>query len=66
MLTSSEQRDADRQSSQKPRFPAWTSIWPRLIELWIAALLFLFFVIRILGSSSAQQILRRFGYHQGG
>ena len=31
--------------------------WPRLIELWILAVLAIFFVIRVLGSHTAQRIL---------
>jgi hypothetical protein len=33
------------------------TLWPRLIELWLAAVLVTFFIVRILGSSFGQRIL---------
>jgi len=35
-------------------------LWPRLIELWIALVLVVFLVIRILGSETGQRILKHF------
>jgi hypothetical protein len=35
-------------------------LWPRLVELWITAVLAVFFFTRVLGSQTAQRILGRF------
>jgi hypothetical protein len=48
--------------SQPPRAPFIKNIWPRLIELWLAAVLIAFFVVRVLGSSTAQRILNTLGH----
>jgi len=37
---------------------------PLLIELWIAAVLLTFFVIRVLGSSIGQRVLAHVGLHR--
>jgi hypothetical protein len=36
-------------------------VWPWLIDLWIMLVLFLFFLIRILGSNTAKHILNLLG-----
>jgi len=60
MSTSSEDSIPDRKpDSQRPGALLQT-LWPRLIELWISAVLAVFFFIRILGSQTAQRILSRF------
>jgi hypothetical protein len=38
------------------------ALWPRLIELWISAVLVIFFIVRILGSSTAKHILSSVGH----
>lgn len=40
--------------------PVWVA------NLWVAGVLVWFFVIRILGSGTAQQLLSRLGLHHGG
>ena len=36
-------------------------IWPRLIELWIAVVLVIFFLVRVLELRTAQRLLNGFG-----
>jgi hypothetical protein len=45
--------------SQHPR-TLLQALWPRFIELWIAAVIAVFFLIRILGSQTAQRMLAPF------
>lgn len=40
------------------------AIWPRIIELWIASILVIFFVVRVLGSQSARRIFQSFAHHR--
>ncbi|MFI5058060.1 MAG: hypothetical protein ACHQLQ_07725 [Candidatus Acidiferrales bacterium] len=40
------------------------ALWPRLIELWISAVLVVFFLIRVLGSHTAQRILSGLQRHR--
>lgn len=44
--------------SQHPR-TLLQALWPRFIELWIAAVIAVFFLIRIVGSQTAQRIFAR-------
>jgi hypothetical protein len=46
-------------SSQGNRTYSW------LMNLWIAAILLIFFVIRIIGSAVGQRVLSRIGLHLG-
>ncbi len=39
------------------RFAEARSLWPRLIDLWLSAVLVAFFLIRILGSQTAKRLL---------
>jgi len=43
-------------SKSPPSRLALHSIWPKFIQLWIAAVIAVFFLIRILGSQTAQRI----------
>jgi hypothetical protein len=38
------------------------ALWPRLIELWLTAVLVGFFVIRVLGSQTAKRLLSGLGH----
>ena len=46
------------------RLPHWVPSW--LMDLWIAFVLLTFFLIRILGSGTAQRVLARLGLHHSG
>jgi hypothetical protein len=48
-------------NTERPQTLA-SAIWPRLIELWLASILFTFFVVRILGSRSVQHALGGLGH----
>lgn len=41
-------------------FSVLSSLWARLMELWLAAVLLAFFLIRILNSQTGQALLARF------
>lgn len=55
MSASSEDLAAKDGSRRQP----WVAkvLWPRLMELWILAVLVMFLVIRVLGSQTAQRLL---------
>jgi hypothetical protein len=57
-----ESRDLlGEETGESPQqFPGARVLWPRLIELWLAAVLVTFFVIRVLASQTAQRLLGRF------
>jgi len=38
------------------------ALWPRLIEMWLTAVVIGFFLIRILGSQTAKRLLSGFGH----
>lgn len=38
------------------------ALWPRLIELWLTAVVVAFFLIRILGSQTAKRLLSGLGH----
>jgi hypothetical protein len=42
---------------------ALQQLWPRLIELWLLAVLATFFVIRILGSETGRRVLHGLRHH---
>lgn len=45
--------------------PSWfRRLYPWLIELWIASVLFVFFLVRVLGSSVGQRLLALLRLHQ--
>lgn len=51
------------QSTLPPQQSKFASaVWPRLIELWLASILFTFFVVRILGSRLVQRALNGLGH----
>jgi hypothetical protein len=64
--TSSNSSASDRGSERTPNRPssALRRLWPRLIELWLLAVLDVFFLIRVLGSGSAQRILQSLRHHR--
>jgi len=39
-------------------------LWPYLIELWMTGILAGFFVVRILGSQTAQRLIQRLVHHR--
>jgi len=55
MSASYEDVRAGKKDNAQPRFAK--SLWLRLIEMWILTVLVIFFVIRVLGSHTAQRIL---------
>lgn len=50
----------DGTKSQQDAFSFGRILWPRIIEVWIGAVLVTFFLIRVLGSSVGQHLLNRF------
>jgi hypothetical protein len=46
------------------RLLRWLPSW--LMDLWLAFVLLTFFLIRILGSGTAQRVLARLGIHHSG
>jgi hypothetical protein len=38
------------------------ALWPRLIELWLTAVVVAFFLIRVLGSQTAKRLLSSLGH----
>jgi hypothetical protein len=60
MSTSSEDAIPDRKPDSRRPATVLQTLWLRLIELWISAVLAAFFFIRILGSQTARRILSRF------
>jgi hypothetical protein len=63
MRTSSE--DFPRKNMEGGAMPVEIvrSLWPRLVELWIFAAIAVFFLVRVLGSSAAQHLLKAIGHH---
>jgi hypothetical protein len=60
MSTSSEDSIPDRVPDPQRRASVLQTLWPRVIELWLSAVLTVFLFIRVLGSQTAQRILSRF------
>lgn len=50
----------DRTKGQPDGFVSPRNLWPRIIEVWIGAVLVTFFLIRVLGSRVGQHLLNRF------
>jgi hypothetical protein len=48
---------AENLDSRERQFGVPRTLWARLIEVWISAVLATFFLIRVLGSHSAQRLL---------
>lgn len=63
MRTSSE--DFTKKNMQGGGMPVEIarSLWPRLVELWIFAAIVVFFLVRVLGSRTAQQLLNSVRHH---
>ncbi len=53
------QPDAAQQLPQQRPRSVLQALWPSFIQLWIAAVIAVFFLIRILGSQTAHRILDR-------
>jgi hypothetical protein len=49
----------EKTGGPQPRFGGARVLWPRLIELWISAVLATFFLIRVIGSHTGQRLLDR-------
>jgi hypothetical protein len=56
-----ESRTPERTAGQDPLTHQLQRIWPRMVELWIALVLLMFFLIRIWGSQTAKHILNLLG-----
>jgi hypothetical protein len=60
MNTSSEDFLAENNSDRQRPVAMPRALWPRLVELWISAVLAVFFLLRVLGSHTAQRVLSGF------
>jgi hypothetical protein len=49
--------------SGRPRLFWRRVIWPRFLELWIFTVLIAFFIIRVMGSQTAQRVFSRLLSH---
>lgn len=63
MNTSPEESLAEDLDGRKPQRSLLSALWPRLIELWLAGILVVFFLVRVLGSQTVHNILARFQHH---
>jgi hypothetical protein len=53
----------ENKSGPRRRFLIARALWPRLIELWISAVLAVFVFVRVFGSHTVQRILSGFQRH---
>jgi hypothetical protein len=60
MTTSAQKHIGDREPISRRSFTSPQALWPRLIELWLSAILAVFFFVRIVGSQTAQRVAARF------
>ena len=59
MILNSESFPVEKPEDAPKRFAALPGLWQRLIELWLSAVIFAFFLIRVLGSQTARRLLAR-------
>ena len=62
MTISSEKLSETDQRISHPPLTIARTLWPRLVELWIAVVLIGFFFIRVLGSHAAQRVFSLLGH----
>jgi len=55
-----DRRSTDQTKAQQDALSFFRNLWPRIIDVWIGAVLVAFFLIRVLGSSVGQHLLNRF------
>jgi hypothetical protein len=60
MSDNSEDFPVEKGAGPRRRFAMVRALWPRLIELWLSAVLVTFILIRVFGSQTAQRLLSRF------
>ena len=41
----------------------WRNLWPIIIDLWVASVMFLFIAIRVIGSNTGKHLLQALGIH---
>jgi hypothetical protein len=55
---------ADPARTVKPTIRTlWRNLWPIIIDLWVASVLFLFIAIRVIGSNTGKHLLQALGIH---
>jgi hypothetical protein len=62
MSVDSEEVFPEKAGGPRKRYSEEGALWPRLIEMWLTAVIVAFFLIRVLGSQTAKRLLSSLGH----